>query len=110
MGQAQRESARDEDSAGIRHGKHRLDDLDADRVAKHLVMFRPTEAEVADLMAKARLSIPGMGKTETIQSVLRQHLGHMFAIARKPRSNATPPVGEGFILILPLNELGLMQL
>jgi predicted GNAT family N-acyltransferase len=110
MAQAQRELTRDEDSANLRHGKHRLDDLDADRVAKHLVLFRPTEAAVADLMAKARLSIPGMGKTETIQNVLRQNLGHMFAIARKPRSNTTPPAGEGFILILPLNELGLMQL
>lgn len=110
MAQAQRELTRDEETVGIRHGRHRLDDLDADRVAKHLVLFHPTETIVADLMAKARLSIPGMGKTETIQNVLRQGLGRMFAIARKPRSNIAPPVGEGFILILPLNELGLMQL
>jgi predicted GNAT family N-acyltransferase len=110
MVQAQRELTQDDDSAIARQGRHRLDDLDADRVAKHLVLFHPNEAAVADLMAKARLSIPGMGKTETIQNVLRQNLGHMFAIARKPRSNLTPPVGEGFILILPLNELGLMQL
>ena len=110
MAQAQRVLARDEGNGAERYGRHKLDEMDASRVARHLVMFRPTDAEVADLMARARPSIPGLGKTEAIQNVLRHECGHMFAVARKSRFNPAMPVGEGFILILLLNEIGLLQL
>ena len=33
------------------------------RVARHLVMFTPSEDVLADLVAKARLSIPGLAPT-----------------------------------------------
>src|SRR4051812_3033657 len=46
------------DKGAERVGKHRLDQLDPSRVAKHLVMFRPSEQDVADILAKARLTIP----------------------------------------------------
>ena len=110
MAQAQRVSAQDEGNGAERYGRHKLDEMDASRVARHLIMFRPTDAGVADLMAKARPSIPGLGKTEAIQNVLRHEYGHMFAVARKSRFNPAMPVGEGFILILLLNEIGLLQL
>jgi len=110
MSLPQKEMIRDEIVTGARHGKHKLDELDASRVARHLVLFRPDEAGIADLMAKARLSIPGLGKTETIQNVLRHGLGHMYAVARKSKYNPAAPEGDGFILILPLNEIGLLQL
>jgi predicted GNAT family N-acyltransferase len=110
MSLPQKEMIRDEIVTGARHGKHKLDELDASRVARHLVLFRPDEAGIADLMAKARLKIPGLGKTEIIQNVLRQNLGQMYAIGRKPKSSACAPVGQGFVLILLLNEIGLLQL
>lgn len=93
-----------------RHGRHKLDELDAAKVAKHLILFRPSEAVVADLMAKARVAIPGIAKTETILKVLRHNPRCMMAIARKSRFNPQAPVGEGFIAILPLTQLGMQQL
>lgn len=95
--------------SSVRHGKHNLDEMDAARVAKHLVLFRPNDSTTERLLAKARLSIPGFGKTETILNVLHQQLGEIHAIARKPRSGEAA-VAEGFVLILLLNEIGLLQL
>lgn len=109
MSHAQGEKTPDGGVSSVRHGKHNLDEMDATRVAKHLVLFRPNESTTERLLAKARLSIPGFGKTETILNVLRRRMGEIHAIARKPRSGETP-VAEGFVLILLLNEIGLMQL
>lgn len=109
MSHAQGEITRDGGVSSVKHGKHNLDEMDATRVAKHLVLFRPNDSVTERLLAKARLSIPGFGKTETILNVLHQQLGEIHAIARKPRSGEAP-VAEGFVLILLLNEIGLMQL
>jgi predicted GNAT family N-acyltransferase len=109
MSHAQGEITPDGGVSSVRHGKHNLDEMDAARVAKHLVLFRPNDSTTERLLAKARLSIPGFGKTETILNVLHQQLGEIHAIARKPRSGEAP-VAEGFVLILLLNEIGLMQL
>lgn len=96
--------------AADRHGKHKLDELDASRVARHLVLFRPSEAAVADLMAAGRLSVPGLADTAEVLRVLRYNPDCMFAVARKSRFNPAAPAGEGFIAILPLNSLGLQLL
>ena len=109
MSHAQGETTPDGGVSSVRHGKHNLDEMDAARVAKHLVLFRPNDSTTERLLAKARLSIPGFGKTETILNVLHHQLGEIHAIARKPRSGEAP-VAEGFVLILLLNEIGLMQL
>jgi predicted GNAT family N-acyltransferase len=109
MSHAQGEITPDSGVSSVKHGKHNLDEMDATRVAKHLVLFRPNDSVTERLLAKARLSIPGFGKTETILNVLHQQLGEIHAIARKPRAGETP-VAEGFVLILLLNEIGLMQL
>jgi predicted GNAT family N-acyltransferase len=109
MSQAQGGPTPDGGVSSVRHGKHNLDEMDAARVAKHLVLFRPNDSTTERLLAKARLNIPGFGKTETILNVLHRQLGEIHAIARKPRSGEAP-VAEGFVLILLLNEIGLMQL
>jgi predicted GNAT family N-acyltransferase len=93
-----------------RHGKHKLDELDASRVAKHLVLFRPSEQVVETLMASARLAIPGLAATADVQRVLRYNPDCMFAVARKSKFNPNAPSGKGFIAILPLNALGLQLL
>lgn len=78
------------ESTTERHGKHKLDELDASRVARHLVLFRPTEQVVEDLMAKARLSIPGLGATADIQRILRYNPDCMYAVAPATFCSATP--------------------
>ena len=93
-----------------RHGKQKLDELDAGRVARHLLLFDPDQVEVAALMAQARSSIPGLGKTGTIQAIIDHGFARMFAVARKSRFDSAHPAGEGFILVLFLNQIGLMQM
>src|SRR5690606_28467406 len=97
-------------SSPSRQGKHKLDELDAKRIAKHLVMFQPTDEIVADLMAKARLAIPGLTDTSEIQRILHYNPDCITAVSRKSRFDPAAPVGEGMIAVLPLNMLGLQHL
>lgn len=92
------------------HGRHRLDQLDPTRVARHLVMFEPTEAVVEDLVAQARLAIPGLAETAEILRVFRHNAICVMALARKSRFESENPKGEGFVAVLPLNLLGLQLL
>ena len=110
MAQIQSVLHRDNGAEDARRAKHKLDELDADRVAKNLVLFDPSRDEVAALMEKSRPSIPGLGKTENIQNILDKGFGRMFGLARKSRFDPKSPKGEGYILILLLNEIGLLQL
>jgi predicted GNAT family N-acyltransferase len=93
-----------------RFGRHKLDELDPARVAKHLAMFLPSEAGVADLMVRARLSIPGLAETAEVLKVVRHNPICMLAVSRRSHLDETSPEGEGFIAILPLNRLGLEML
>jgi len=110
MAQSQRQLVPDEGVRGAQHGKHKLDELDPTRVARHLVMFQPSETVVEELMAKARLSIPGLAETHEVQRVLRHNPICMMALARRSKFNPDQPKAEGFIAILPLTELGLQML
>ena len=110
MAEANRKSSEAESISTARYAKHKLDELDPSRVAKHLVTFRPSPAVVEDLMAKARLSIPGLAETSEVLRVLRYNPGCMMALCRRSRFDPANPVGEGFISILPLRRLGLQIL
>jgi predicted GNAT family N-acyltransferase len=90
--------------------KHPLGQLDADRVAKHLVLFRPRAATIEALVAKARSRIPGMTDTSIVNKVIAHNPDCVWAIARKSRYNPDFPEGEGFIAMLPLTALALNQL
>jgi len=92
-----------------RHGRRRLDELEPE-VAKHLVLFRPTEQDVDKLMARARLSVPGLAATDDVLRVLRHNPDCMFGLARKSKFNPETVNGEGFIAMLPLTKLGLQLL
>lgn len=89
------------------HGKYKLDQLDAARIAKHLVMFEPSEKVLTDLVAKARLSIPGMAPIAEALKVQRHNHNCVMALARKSKFDPGAPAGEGFIAMLPLNSLGM---
>jgi predicted GNAT family N-acyltransferase len=110
MVQSRRKLVEDTATAPIRHGKHKLDELDPERVAKHLVMFEPNDRVIADLVMEARLHIPGL--TGPAEAIRLQHYNPscVMALARKNKFDPANPVGEGFIAILPLNRLGLEML
>jgi len=109
MAQSQRRLA-EPDTQATRQNRHKLDELDPTRVAKHLVMFQPDEQVMHDLMARARLSIPGLAETEEVLKVLRHNPICVMAVTRRSRFDPAQPHGEGFIAILPLNMLGLQML
>jgi predicted GNAT family N-acyltransferase len=94
-----------------RAGKYRLDEMDPARVAKNLVMFRPTEGDVHQMMAAAEHSIPGgLAAMDDVLRVFRYNPDCIFAVTRKSRFNPDAPVGEGFISMLPVNALGMQLL
>lgn len=110
MTQAQRRLVPVDGASAARHGKYKLDELDADRIARHLVMFEPGERAARELVEKARQSIPGIAETDEVLRVLRHNPICMMALCRKSRFNPDLPQGEGFVAILPLNSLGLQML
>jgi predicted GNAT family N-acyltransferase len=84
--------------------------LNADRVAKHLVLFQPPKETVEDLVARARARIPGMTEMSVVDRVLAHNPDCLWAIARRSRYNQSAPAGEGFVAMLPLNAAGLANL
>jgi predicted GNAT family N-acyltransferase len=107
MPHSQKRLTPDEPVRKSRPGKYKLDELNSARVAKHLVMFQPEEKNLAEIVAKARFSIPGIAKTEEVFKVARYHPACMTAVARRSKFDPKSPVVEGFIAVLPLNALGL---
>jgi len=96
MTQSQRRLVPEEGINKARHGKYRLDELDPFRIAKNLVMFEPTEEAVADIVAKARLSIPGIAETEEVLKVVRFNPICVMALARKSKFDPAAPAAEAF--------------
>jgi predicted GNAT family N-acyltransferase len=92
-----------------RTARHPLGELDADRVAKHLVLFRPRSETVEDLVGRARAKIPGMTDMSVISAVLAHNRDCLWAIARNSRYNRNDQ-GEGFVAMLPLTAAGLRHL
>ena len=87
-----------------RNGRHRLDELDPARIAAQLMMFEPSEEVIADLVARARLSIPGIATASEAIKVQRHNPACIMALARKSKFDPAAPAGEGFIAMLPLNK------
>lgn len=99
-----------QDIADERHGRHRLDELNAIRVARHLVLFKPGPEVVADVLSRARPSIPGLAASEDVLRVMRHNPDCFLALAKRSRFDDAAPRGEGFIAMLPLNAIGLQLL
>src|SRR5260221_7062439 len=107
MAQSQEKLSQDDRATARRRGKYRLDELSAARVAKNLVMFKPSESGIETLLAKARLSIPGLAEADDVIKVLKHTPICLLALARKSRFDPAAPVPEGFIAMLPLNKVGM---
>ena len=93
-----------------RHGKYKLDELNSARIAKNLVMFEPTEKNIVEIVAKARLSIPEITETKEVLKVVHHNPDCFMALARRSKFDPKAPVAEGFVAILPLNAQGLQLL
>jgi predicted GNAT family N-acyltransferase len=109
MAQLQKKLLQVEELATNLHGKHRLDQMEA-RLARHLVLFRPNEEIVEDLLAKAKLEIPGLANGAEVVRTFRYNPEYLMALARRSKFDPERPVGEGFVAMLSLNMLGLQHL
>ena len=109
MAQFQKKIANENSLSDERHGKHRLDQM-RPRLAKHLVMFRPTEEVLTTLVAAASREIPGLAPISEVLRVFRHNPDFILARARKSRFDESAPDGDGFIAMLPMNMLGLQHL
>ncbi|HWY65320.1 MAG TPA: GNAT family N-acetyltransferase [Rhizomicrobium sp.] len=110
MAQSHRRLVPDFDAGAARHGKYKLDELDPARIAKHVVSFQPSDQDIIDICAKARLTVPAIAATEEVLKVARFNPFCVLALARKSKYDPAAPVAEGFIACLPLNELGMRLL
>ena len=110
MTQSHRRLLPDESVRAARYGKHNLSELDPARIARHLVMFQPSEKALTNVVAQARLSIPGIAAIEDILRVVRYNPICILALARKSKFDPQQPEAEGLIAVLPLNSLGLQIL
>ncbi|MDB5740991.1 MAG: putative N-acetyltransferase YjcF, partial [Alphaproteobacteria bacterium] len=110
MAQSQRMLADIVPLEAVRAGRHKLNEMDAARIARHLVMFPANEEQVRTLLARARPTIPGLAATEDVLRVVRHNPDCMMAVARRSRFKPEAPEGEGFFAMLPLTELGLKVL
>lgn len=110
MVQAQKRLVNSVAARASQHGKYKLDELDVARIARHLVVCQSTETVVSDLIAKARLSIPGLTETSEIVRILHHNPELMLVTARKGKLGTPASAGESLIAFLPLNMLGLQHL
>ena len=110
MAQSERRLVPDYAVGAAKHGRHKLDELDPARIGRNLVTFEPDERVIVDVMAKARLSIPGIAEPEEVIKVARFNPFCLMALARKSKYDPAAPVAEGFVATLPLNALGMKTL
>lgn len=90
--------------------KHELGSMDSAKYAKHLVLFRATASMLDHLVGLAKDHIPGMAGPEIVGKVLAHNPDCVWAIAHKSKFDASAPLGEGFIAMLPLTAKGMHRL
>lgn len=90
--------------------KHPLPADNLDQFARGLVIFTPAGREIDALVARARVDLTGLARTEVVHRVISQNPDSMWAIARREKFDPASPAGEGFIAFLMLNEAGVKHL
>jgi len=93
-----------------REPKHPLGKLDAERLSRHLTLFRPSDTDIDTLMTIAAQAIPGITSADIVRKVVEYNPDCMMAISRNRKFNDGPPAPEGFVALLFLREAGLKQL
>jgi len=88
----------------------RLDDLDAQKLAKRLVVFMPRGSEIDALITHVRKDLGGVAGSDVVHRVVSHNPDTLWAIARRDRFNASVPSGEGLMAFLMLNRAGMLRL
>lgn len=89
---------------------HSLNGIDAEKLAKRLVVFTPGGKEIDAMVARARVSLPGIASAAVVHRIVSHNPDSLWAISRKQHFDSAEPKGEGFVAFLMLNHAGMEQL
>ena len=64
---------------------HNLAEISPQRLARRLVIYTPTAAEIDELLDKARRDLPEIGANEAVHRVVSHNPDTFWAIARRDR-------------------------
>lgn len=95
---------------GTPEARHDIIDLRSARLARHLVLFTPTQDDLERLLDETRSALPGVADIAVVRRVMTANPDTVFAIARREGYDALLPRGEGLTAVLPLNEAGMTAL
>lgn len=90
--------------------RHDLSAMDPSRIARKLVMFRPEPSQVDTLLKIAEARMGTLANADVACAIGQYHPDSLWGFARKASFDPACPVGEGFMGILYLNDVGLMAL
>jgi len=90
--------------------KYLLPAANLDHSARDVVVFTPVGNQIEDVLARARIDLPGLADSAVVYRVMSQNPDCLWAIAKRQGFDAENPVIEGFNAFLMLNEEGLRQL
>jgi predicted GNAT family N-acyltransferase len=93
-----------------RAAAHSLADMTPRRLARRLMIYTPTAAEIDELLDNARRDLPQLGANHVVHRVVAHNPDSFWAIARRDKVGPTVRRAEGFQAFLLLNEAGLAQL
>lgn len=85
---------------------HPLDRLDKHYLCNRLTVFTPSDAQIRELIARARRDLPELTSTEVIQRVAAHNPDCFWAIRRRSRENFSEVGPSGFVAFLMLSEEG----
>jgi predicted GNAT family N-acyltransferase len=88
---------------------HPISELNVEQLARRLVVFTPSGAEIDALLMRARQDVD-LTSAEIVHRVISHNPDSFWGIARRSRFNSMAPVGEGFMAFLMLNEAGMRKL
>lgn len=94
----------------VRPPAHALDGIDAQKLARRLVVFNPNGRQIDEVVARATVALPGLAHASVVHRVVSHNPDALWAIARRRSFDFSAPKGEGFLAFLPLNHLGMQQL
>lgn len=89
---------------------HSLNGIDTGKLARRLVVFTAGGKDIDAMVARARVSMPGIASAAVVHRVVSHNPDSLWAITRKQHFDSAEPKGEGFVAFLMLNHAGMEQL
>lgn len=90
--------------------KHPLPAKNIESFADDVVVFTPSGGDLDNLLARARIDLPGLAGAEAVRRVMSHNPDTLWAIARRDSFDAISPPIDGFVAFLTLNAEGLRRL